>query len=205
MTTSYFYSYARSLIQFLGCKNRLLWCRVTLLLIITASIYGCGRMPFTDSETLFTYREVGLCNGEYVGEVHTRERINDCYSLLTTKMTINISPSNQSVTLIEEPLGLNKRLEVIHATATRLQDCRVIDRDNFACDGLERREGRFVSSAALGNRRISSSILARYYAQYTKRPSGFISETALDNFESWWLTVIVSVAVTIMVIGWLTG
>jgi hypothetical protein len=161
-------------------------------------------MPFTDSETLFSYREVGLCNGEYVGEVHTRERINDCYSLLTTKMTINISPGNQVVTLIEESLGLNKRLEVIHATAIRLQDCRVIDRDNFACDGLERRDGRFVSSSALGNRRISSSILARYYAQYTERPSGFISETALNNFESWWMTLIVSVAVMIA-IGWLTG
>jgi hypothetical protein len=161
-------------------------------------------MSFADGETLFSYREVGLCNGEYVGEVHTTVRINDCYSLLTTKINISISSNNQSVTLIEEPLGLNKRPEVIRATAIRLQDCRVVDRDNFACDGLERKEGRFVSSFFLGNRRISSSVMARYYAE-SGRPKGFISESALNNFESWWMPVIIFVAVVLIFIGWLTS
>ena len=173
---------------------------IILLFVLVLSV-GCSQIPFAENETFYSYREVGLCNGKYVGEAHTTTKIDRCYSLLTSKLLINISPNNQFVTLIEESLGLNMKPEVIHATAISLRDCRVVDRENFSCEGLERREGAFSSTASIGYRRISASKMARFYAEFLGKPKGFISESTLNNFESWWMSAIVYTVIALMILG----
>jgi hypothetical protein len=158
--------------------------RHLLVFLVGAITSGCSILSPSDVEHHYSYREVGLCNGVYVGESHTPARkIDHCLELLTTAVTLNISASSQTVTLIEEDLKLNTDNELKTTSATRLHDCKVVDHQNFNCSGLVRSGGEFVDTSAVGDRRLSQSIVASSLARYT---NGWISATTLKFNESIW-------------------
>lgn len=136
-------------------------------------------------EQLYSYREVGFCNSQHVGKEYMfipERGITHCLDLLTTMVRLNISASSQTVTLIEEDLKKNQGPEIMWLTATQLQNCKVVDTENFNCTGLVRNAGKFADTAYLGGRRLSSSVVSGFL---TKNNDGWLEESTLDFIDSW--------------------
>ncbi len=165
-----------------------------LLALVSAPVYPA---LFEQSpETLYSYREVGQCRNGYVGESHTpRTRIKECLGLLVTKVTLRVSVESQTVTYVEEDRGFNKEFEPQALSVAKLKDCKILDRLNFACQGLERTEGAFTSTSAFGERKLSSSWICSKVASFS---DGWVSVETLDFHETPWSTVSYVVAVLVV-------
>ncbi len=164
--------------------------RFTFVCFVLLSLAGCEESWLTQNvDTFYSYRNVGECDGKYVGRIHTPAvPIKKCWGLITTELMLNISSSNSTVVILEKDLGFNKESEVKHLSATMLEHCNVIDRDNFRCDGLERSDGQFTNTSIIEGRRISSSKVCSLWARYIK-PRGWIEDGILDVHDRWWISI----------------
>lgn len=157
------------------------------VLLTCLLLWGCDTDWLSSTpETFYSYRQVGQCEAGYVGGDHTPNvKIKKCLALITTKVSVNISQSTQTVTLIEQDLGINKQPEPMLLSATKLNHCSVVDRANFRCDGLERNDGSFVNTDLLGWRRLSDSKACGITAQYWG--SGWIDDSTLSFHDPAWV------------------
>ena len=154
--------------------------------LVSLSATACSSLLGSSSETLYSYREVGLCRDGYVGESHTPgTRIKECLGLLTTSVTLRVSAESQAVTFVEEDRGFNKDFEIEALSVSRLKDCKIVDKLNFACQGLVRTDGAFISTDAFGGRKLSSSWVSSKFASFS---GGWVGVGILDFHESAWST-----------------
>ena len=168
------------------------------VLLTSLLLSGCNDDWFSSSiETLYSYRQVGQCGDFYVGEEHTpTTKIKECVALITTKLSVNISQSTQTVTLIEEDLGINKEPEFRLLSATKLSHCSIVDKSNFRCDGLERKDGKFVDTGSIGWRRISDSRACAIKAQYLG--DGWVDDSTLTYHDSAWIVLAYAVGAVVL-------
>ena len=178
-----------------------LFCSVLLTCLL---LWGCDTDWLSPGpETFYSYRQVGQCGAYYVGEEHTpNTKIKECDALITTKLSVNISQTTQTVTLIEEDLGINKEPEPMLLSATKLSHCSIVNKSNFRCDGLERRDGKFVNTASIGWRRVSNSRACAIKAQYVG--DGWVGDSTLTYHDSEWI-VLAYVVGAIVLFGILIG
>ena len=158
---------------------------LVLLVVTTGALAGCNGITFggEGAETLNSYREVGQCHGQYVGERFTPDKkIDICYALLVSSVELRVFGESQTVTFFEEDLGNNSRhLEFIQTRVTALPNCKVVDTYDFACEGLSRGQGLFTNTEAVQSRRLSTKWGARVVAAMN---SGWIKEDTLSFWES---------------------
>lgn len=164
--------------------------RFPLWIALTAVLLGCSGVVVERPERLYSYREVGMCNGRYVGESHTPgRRITDCMLLLTTALELNVSFQAQTVTFIETAFPYNTGDdEWKYFGVHRLSGCNVVSRYSFNCQEFGRRSGAFVNTEILRERRISDSWTAVIVAKFG---DGWIDESLLHFCESSVLSVAV--------------
>ncbi len=162
----------------------LIFLPILLSLVVSCS----GLFGGAETEHLFSYREVGNCHGIYVGESHTPTwRIPDCRGLLTTDVKLRVDPASQVVALIEEDLKINIEYEPISLEVNKLNNCKVIDRENFTCDGLIRVAGVFTDSSRVGGRRLSKSYPCSIIARLN---GGWVGSDTMDLHDSQRVSVI---------------
>jgi len=162
--------------------------RFCLVFMCGSVVSACDGDYFSQVESLYSYIQVGTCKGGYYGDVYTPQgKISDCLGLLTTAVSLNVSQSTQTVTLIEEDLGFNKQPVTMRLSATKLGNCSIVDKSNFRCDGLERRDGTFVNTASIGWRRVSNSRACAIKAQYIG--DGWVGDSTLTYHDSAWIVL----------------
>ncbi len=174
--------------------------RLCLAFLCGSVVSGCGGDYFSQVESLYSYIQVGTCKGGYYGDVYTPQgKISKCLGLLTTAVSLNVSQSTQTVTLIEEDLGFNKQPVIMRLSATKLGNCSIVDKSNFRCDGLERRDGNFVNTASIGWRRLSSSKGCAGVAKYWG--NGWVDDANLDLHDHDWIVIVYIVGAVIVGAG----
>lgn len=138
-----------------------------LISLMVGLLSGCDFELNSQTSTFYSYRKVGRCdNGENGVDYFPEMKNGECQAILTTKIFINISQANQMVTLIERDLGLNKKHEIIFDSAMRLSKCNIVDKNNFRCEGLERKDGKFVNTDLLSGRHIAESKIVALISEY---------------------------------------
>lgn len=165
--------------------------KLCLILMCGAIVSACDGVV----ESLYSYVQVGNCKSGYTGDVYTPQgKISKCLGLLTTTVSLSVSKSTQTVTLIEEDLGFNKRPAVMSLSATKLDNCSIVDKSNFRCEGLERRDGQFVDTSAIGWRRLSSSKVCAGVAKYWG--NGWVDDANLDLHDNNWMYIVYAVIIS---------
>jgi hypothetical protein len=174
--------------------------KIFLLAFVVVLVFlsGCDKLLKYGGETLYTWRPVGMCNGEYVGEWHTpNTHITNCTNLLISELMLRVNLETQSVIIYETSLPAKNTIEVIHTDVTTLRKCSVLDRDNFNCELLSRKAGDFVDTRVFLNRRISGSWIAR---QWSRIYGGWVDAEKLDFAESTFALVIGWALIIILII-----
>ena len=160
-----------------------------LALFCATALSACEGDYFSNVETFYSYIQVGACKDGYYGDVYTPNgRISNCLGLLTTAVSLNVSQSTQTVTLIEENLGFNKQPTTMRLSATKLENCSIVDKSNFSCNGLERKDGKFVNTSAIGWRRLSSSKVCASVARYWG--NGWVDDAILNLHDHEWMGIV---------------
>lgn len=114
------------------------------------------------------------------------------------KITIKVSSDRQEVVYLLTGLKANDGSSKDYRF-TKLDGCRVIDKNNFSCDGLERLDGRFTNIEALPAVFVSVSQFL-HLTSYL-RPS--LSKGTLDYFAKYdpWISEASIVLVTLLIVG----
>ena len=113
------------------------------------------------------------------------------------KVEIKVLGDRQEVTYVQKGLGLDESNTVFR----RLENCKIIDRDTFSCDGLIRIDGQFVDTKVFGALMVSRSYWIFAYSHYFG--SAVVPREAVqrfDEFDSWITSVIVFGALILLTI-----
>lgn len=100
------------------------------------------------------------------------------------KVTIRVSSERQEVVILVQGLGTD-RGSYIDYDFMSLDNCKVIDADNYSCNGLHRVEGKFVRADIFSDRVISNSSLGYFASYYLDRSISKKSVQVLDTYVKW--------------------
>lgn len=109
------------------------------------------------------------------------------------KVEIKVRGDRQEVAYVQKGL----RLDASNTIFRRLENCNIIDRNTFSCNGLVRTDGQFVDTKVFGNLVVSESYwtfaYSEYFDQYVKRDwVRFFHDNDL------WITVAMTVVAVIV-------
>jgi len=108
----------------------------------------------------------------------------DCKKYIANdKLTLTVNPEKQEVTY--ELVGM--RLDDSNIVFKTLSDCKVVNKKNFACEGLKISDGKVIDSSAFGKKILSESTWQFYYSNYlteTFEPDSI----QFVNRNGYWLT-----------------
>ncbi len=123
--------------------------------------------------------------------------VASCQHLKTyDKVVIKTNAGNHEVVYLLNGIGL----DLSNTVFNRLDSCKVVDRDNFACDGLERIDGKFVLTDIFPGKRISNS-----YPVYvvSHLPISSFKKDILDFFDTndSWINIIAGTIIFLILIS----
>ena len=108
--------------------------------------------------------------------------VKDCDDLkVYDTVVIQANGDRQEVVYLMKGLGLDESNSIFR----RLDNCKVINRDNFWCDGLVRIDRRFANTEAFGDKVISSSYPAYLTSNFVKSSIRKGTLEFLDSNDSW--------------------
>jgi len=150
--------------------------KLAVLLGLVVLLGGCSDRPldfylFGAAQSCFPNKDSATCD---------KLKVYD-------KVTLKVLVEAQEVTYVQAGLGLDESNTVFH----RLQDCKVIDRDNFACDGIVRTDGHISKTAIFGGRVASESYWPYAYSHYLSQPIGRRALGFWAKYGAWIVGVLV--------------
>ena len=150
-----------------------------LICLAALSLAGCQVDEKT--ETLYSYRQVGVCDGRDLGKSgFDQKKTKVCEAVLVTSLRLRVFPEIQKVTFFEEDYG-NAPNENKWTEPQELRRCKIVNQDTFNCDLLVRINGKFTNTEVISGRRLSSGIYPRFWAQLH---DGWIYENFLSIFDT---------------------
>lgn len=156
------------------------------LLVATLFLSGCEER----SANLFLYGPAKPCYAKTLFS-----SVKTCNKLTVyDRLTLHVNRDRQEVVYLQQGLGLDES----NSLFKKLENCTVVDKDNFSCAGLARIEGQFLLTEVFGDRAISSSHLG--YA-YSYRLNSSIKKNVLeilDDYNSWVAFIAIMLALFFM-------
>ena len=109
------------------------------------------------------------------------------------KVEIKVRGNRHEVAYVQKGL----RLDESNTIFRRLENCNIIDRDTFSCNGLVRTDGQFVDTKVFGDLVVSESYWTFAYSQYLKRHVKREGVRFFHDNDSWitWALIVVAVLV----------
>jgi hypothetical protein len=147
------------------------------------ALTGCSNRPIT----LYLFGPAKSCF--YEG------RKAQCQSLkVYDQIELKASPEKQEVIYLRKGLGLDESNTVFR----KLDNCKVVDRDNFSCEGLTRTNGGFTNSKSFGDLTVSTSYFTYAFSYYT---GSEINRATVDFFhknDSWINPAVIVLAIVVI-------
>lgn len=123
--------------------------------------------------------------------------VENCkYLRVYDKLVIQASTERQEVVYMMKGLGLDESNSVFG----KLDNCKVIDRDNFSCDGLIRIDRRFVNTDVFAGKMISNSYSGYLISHFVQSNLKKAVLEFLDNNDTWIAMVAIFVS-TFLILG----
>ncbi len=156
-----------------------------LLLLLLATLIGCTERTID----VYLYGANNSCFPAKNNLTCDRLKIYDTVDL-------KILLERQEVTYVQKGLWLDDS----NAVFRKLNDCKVIDRGNFSCDGLVRIDGQFTNTSVFKTLFVSTTYLPSAWSRYLHTP---ISRRTLEFWErnSGWLTALIIVFALFALLG----
>jgi hypothetical protein len=158
----------------LGNKSKVLRTRIlaSALMFVALLLSACG----DKGETAYLYGPAKSC---YRNASISSAR--NCNTLSPyDRLLFQVNREGQSVTFLQQGLKLDETNTIFR----NLENCSVIDEENFSCDGLKQIDKEFVNTEVFGDKVISISYWGYLYSSYS---NGITKETLgiLNNYNSW--------------------
>lgn len=154
--------------------------RFLLLISFIVGLSGCWDRPVT----LYLFGPAKSC--------FDKGQRGECLNLkVYDKVELKVFPDKQEVVYIKKGLGLDDSNTVFR----KLENCKVIDRENFSCDGLVRTNGGFTNSQSFGDLKVSTSYWTFAFSYYTGSQIKRGPLEFFHNQDSWLHPVIIILAI----------
>ena len=115
-----------------------------LLLFVLVLLSGCS----TESSEFYIFGPANSCFNSAV--------IKNCETLKAyDQVKISVNVEKQVVVISQKAYGLNDTNIVFKV----LENCKVVDRDNFSCDGLVKAFGRYIDTKFFKSKILTESYL----------------------------------------------
>lgn len=95
------------------------------------------------------------------------------------KVNLSVNNQSQEVTFVREAIGL----DASNIVFKKLENCKVVDVNNFSCDGLSRSSSVFLEKQEFGNLLVSRSKLLYFMAEKFDFTIEVVAIEFLDEHE----------------------
>ncbi len=158
--------------------------RMFYLIVLVSTLPACSLNGFT----LYLFGPAKSC----YSDKSTTSPLKCDTLRVTDKVNVQMLTEKQEVVFVREGLRLNERNTVFR----RLENCKIIDKINFECSGLARKNGRITDSTAMGTAVISESYWTFAFSAYLNAGISRDIVTFFDNNDSWINVVVVIIAIS---------
>jgi hypothetical protein len=159
-----------------------------IILILIFLLTGCDEQ----TNTFYSY---GLDNSCYKSDKSEKCSIYKPYDIL------NITVNKQNNTVTYQLIGIG--LDDSNTIFKTLNDCSVLDTNNFSCTDFVSIDGKISNSAILGDRIISSNWFMYQFTSLTKIGINKSKINFINNNE--WVTTLATIFAILFIIGTLGG